>query len=278
MCRPGRGTREGADDVGDEKITFSFGKNWEEFIRTSFSEERVAIAGAHLLGFLGMPDLAGRYFLDVGCGSGLHSLAALRAGAERVVSFDIDEHSVKTAATLREREGSPPRWQILHGSVLDARFLAGLDRADIVYSWGVLHHTGAMWDAVRNAAGLMRDDALFYLALYTTTPASGYWLEVKKRYNRASPARKRWMEWRYVLHHAVLPDLRQLRDPTRRMREYRKSRGMSFMTDVRDWLGGYPYEDAKIEEVVRFCRSSLGLELVDIATGEANTEYLLRKR
>lgn len=259
-----------------ENIAFSFGRNWEDFIRTSFSSERVEIAKAHLLGFLERESLEGLYFLDVGCGSGIHSLAALRAGARKVVSFDVDEHSVQAATMVREMEGRG-KWEILKGSVLDEGFLRQLEPADIVYSWGVLHHTGDMWTAVRNAAGLMRPRGLFYLALYTTTPRSDFWLSVKKTYNRSSKPARAAMEYAYALQGTILPELIRFRNPWRIIRDYKKSRGMSFMTDVRDWLGGYPFEHASAEEVLRFGRKSLGLELVNIKTGEANTEYLFKR-
>lgn len=264
--------------MDEEKVTFSFGRNWNEFIQTCFSDERVAIVKAHLLDFLEMESLDGRYFLDVGCGSGIHSLAALQAGAGEVVSFDIDSFSCKAASTIRERQNGVSNWEILEGSVLDGAFLSRISPADIVYSWGVLHHTGDMWTAIRNAAGLMKPEGLFYIALYTTTPASGYWLEMKKQYNRASSFGKRLMEYRYVLRHLLLPEIIGRRNPLKRFQQYKKNRGMSCMTDVRDWLGGYPYEDARIEEVHKFCRKELGMELINLRTGEANTEYLFKMR
>jgi SAM-dependent methyltransferase len=260
----------------EEAITFSFGANWEEYIRLNFSDERVEIAKQHLLGFLELPDLRGKYFLDVGCGSGIHSLAAFKAGAARIVSFDIDPLSVKTAETLRARHGNPAHWEILHGSVLDASFLAKLTPAELVYSWGVLHHTGSMWPAIRNAAGLVAPQGLFYIALYTTDSKSAYWLNVKKKYNRASSAGKRWMEYAYILRRTILPQCLRFKNPLKTIREYQQSRGMSYLTDVKDWLGGYPFEHAKIEEVLQFFRQEMGGELLNIKTGEANTEYLFR--
>jgi len=261
-----------------EGITFSFGRNWEDFIKTSFSDERVEIAKAHLQDFLEVDDLRGKYFLDIGCGSGIHSLAALLVGAERVVGFDVDEYSVKAAEMVRERKGRDFAWEILRGSVLDKEFLARIEPADIVYSWGVLHHTGDMWTAIRNAAGLMRPGGLFYLALYTTTPRSKFWLSVKKAYNRSPKPIQRAMEYAYALQGTILPELIHFRNPWKVIRDYKQSRGMSFMTDVRDWLGGYPFEHARIEEVLHLGRKSFGLELVNIKTGEANTEYLFKRR
>ncbi|MFH1743928.1 MAG: class I SAM-dependent methyltransferase [bacterium] len=264
--------------MDSEKVTFSFGKNWEQFIKSNFSEERVEITKTHLLGFLELENLKGKYFLDIGCGSGLHSLAAFKAGAERIVSVDLDPYSVKTTETVREMHGNPSNWEILSGSILDRQFVSGLDPADVVYSWGVLHHTGKMWEAIENTGGLMKSDGLLYIALYTTNSKSDHWLKVKIKYNNASNLEKRLMEFQHVLRYTIIPQCIHLQNPLKTIRQYKQKRGMSFMTDVKDWLGGYPYEHAKIEEVLRFCRSRFDHELINIKTGEANTEYLFRKR
>lgn len=259
-------------------ISFSFGKNWSDFVAHHVTPERIAIAKQHIADFLEMPDLKGKTFLDVGCGSGLSSLAAYELEADRIVSFDVDPDSVRATNILRESAGTPANWAVLEGSVLDKAFVGSLDKADIVYSWGVLHHTGSMWEAVANTARLMADDGLFYLALYTTTRKSQYWIRVKHAYNNASRFGKRLMELRYLIRYTLIPKLLQGKNPIRYMREYQASRGMAYLIDVRDWLGGYPYEDAKIEEVLRFARKQLQLELINLATGEANTEYLFSRR
>ncbi len=257
---------------------FGFGKNWDLFVRRALSDERIAVSREHILKFLELRDLKGKYFLDVGCGSGLSSRAAIDAGAARVVSFDSDPDSVGATERVRGMSESPSRWTVLRGSILDEAFVASLEPADVVYAWGVLHHTGRMWDAIRCTAGLVKPNGVLYIALYTTTPKSGYWKKVKSRYNNSSALRKRLMEWRYTLLHTVLPQLLRGQNPFRWIRSYRSMRGMSYLTDLRDWLGGWPYEDAKIEDVVRFCRKELNLELINISTGEANTEYLFRAR
>ncbi|MBW2386200.1 MAG: class I SAM-dependent methyltransferase [Deltaproteobacteria bacterium] len=258
--------------------TYEFGKNWAQFVDSSYSEERLRISQEHLLDFLRLRDLTGHTFMDVGCGSGLHSLAAHRAGADQVISLDVDEDSVATTRLLWEREGRPRNWSIHHGSVLDKDFLAGLEPVDILYSWGVLHHTGDMWQAIRNAAELMKPDGLMYIALYTTTHKSAYWIEVKKRYNLAGKWERRWIELVYLLRHRILIDLMARQSTFKLIREYEKNRGMEFMTNVRDWLGGWPYEDCSIDEFVDFAHDDLEAELIRIKTGEACTEYVLKKR
>jgi SAM-dependent methyltransferase len=265
-----------------DNMRFGFGKNWAEFIDAHFNEERIQEAQDHLLRFLHLPSLEGRTFLDIGCGSGLHSLAALRAGAKRIVSFDYDPDSVRTTQHLRAFAGEPSHWTVQQGSVLDKIFMGTLEPADVVYSWGVLHHTGQMWQAIENAAQTMKPDGVFYIALYTTDvhldPTPEYWLRIKRTYNNAGAWKKRAMEWQYAWRATILPELRCGRNPLRTIRNYADSRGMSYWTDVRDWLGGYPMEFAGIEETKKFCRDRLGLEMLNISAGQANTEYLFRQR
>lgn len=262
-------------------MRYGFGKNWAEFVQKNLSEERVKIAQNCLLGFLKLRDLKGQTFLDIGCGSGIHSLAAYRAGAKHIMSFDYDTDSVETTRKVREFAGNPQNWQVEQGSVLDRGFMDSLARADIVYSWGVLHHTGQMWKAIENAASAMEETGVFYIALYTKdvylNPPPEYWLRLKKKYNMAGPVGKKWIELRYALRHTFLPTLRTGRNPFRDILDYKRSRGMSYWTDVKDWLGGWPMEFAGIAETKAFCSNKLQLELLNIKAGEGNTEYLFRK-
>ena len=121
---------------------FEFGKNWKNYIERSFSQEKVEVSKKHILNFLERSHLEGLRFLDIGCGSGLHSLGALQLGAAEVMSFDYDNKSVEAASMLYKYAGEPKNWKIMQGSVLDEQFMVSLPKADIVYSWGVLHHTG----------------------------------------------------------------------------------------------------------------------------------------
>jgi 2-polyprenyl-6-hydroxyphenyl methylase/3-demethylubiquinone-9 3-methyltransferase len=256
---------------------FAFGRNWKGFVATALNEDRQRIAKAHLLEFLRLPDLAGRSFLDIGCGSGIHSLAALQAGA-KVFSFDYDQDSVDAARMMWESVGKPGDWHIERGDVLDESYVRSLGRFDVVYSWGVLHHTGQMWRAVRTAAIPLKPDGLYYIALYSKEayPDWQRWLDIKRAYNRAGPARRVLMECGQASRTAI-DDLIHLRNPLRTIREYKRSRGMAYWTDIRDWLGGWPMEFAGDEETVSFCEG-IGLELVHMMIGEGNTEYLFTRK
>jgi 2-polyprenyl-6-hydroxyphenyl methylase/3-demethylubiquinone-9 3-methyltransferase len=264
-----------------DDIRFSFGKNWEDYIRKHFSEERVEVSRKHLLGFLQKENLNGRSFLDIGCGSGLHSLAALRAGAASIFSFDYDSSSVSVTELVRKYAGNPVIWKVAQGSILDDDFLQTLAPADIVYSWGVLHHTGNMWKAMDNTVKLMKDDSLLYIALYDydiqINPPPEFWLDIKKRYNLSSSTGKRRMELWYIWRFLLDGKIGNIGRFIKRNMDYKKERGMALYNDVKDWLGGWPMEFAKRVDVKGWSEKNR-LEMLGMKTGEANTEYLFRKK
>src|SRR5580700_4982062 len=128
---------------------FAFGENWAAFL-AQLDDQRIATAEASLREMLGVENLHGRTFLDIGSGSGLFSLAARRLGA-KVRSFDYDPASVACTTELKTRYyPQDENWTVGTGSVLDADYLNSFPKFDIVYSWGVLHHTGQMWLALEN--------------------------------------------------------------------------------------------------------------------------------
>ncbi len=262
--------------MNKQNITFSFGKNWNEFVKKGISEEQINTATSHLLKFLGTDNLQDKTFLDIGCGSGLHSLCALLSGAKTVTSFDVDENSITATNEIKKLTNQTYNWKITKGSILDEKFVNSLPQYDVVYSWGVLHHTGKMWEAIKNCIPLIKNGGIFYLALYTTDKKSNFWLKIKKRYNNANYFSKKIIEAWYLIRYFFLPHILRLKNPIKHIKNYKKNRGMSFYTDVKDWLGGYPFEHAKIEEVIFFCKK-YNLELINLKTGEANTEYLFVK-
>ncbi|RYG38960.1 MAG: class I SAM-dependent methyltransferase [Burkholderiales bacterium] len=261
-----------------DELRYGFGKNWAEFIEKKLSDSIVRESVDHMRRFMKVDNLNGKTFLDIGCGSGIHSLAALRLGAEKVVAFDYDEHSVATSRKVREWAGVPvEKWAIQQGSVLDLDFMHSLPKSDIVYSWGVLHHTGSMWEAVRNATIPTKSDGEFYIALYSSDiyvdPTPEFWIKLKRAYNQADPMTRKLMELKYVYWILIKPELDAGRDPLDLMKTYGK-RGMTAWTDAKDWMGGYPMEFASLTETRAFCKDVAGLDMVNVLTGEGCTEYL----
>jgi 2-polyprenyl-3-methyl-5-hydroxy-6-metoxy-1,4-benzoquinol methylase len=233
---------------------FPFGHNWTEFLK-SLNEEQIGRAEESLKNMLNVDSLRGRSFLDVGSGSGLFSLAARRLGA-RVHSFDYDPYSVASTAELRRRYFPVDAdWKVEQGSALDEAYLESLGQADIIYSWGVLHHTGSMWQALENVVQLVKPRGALIIAIYNDQgKRSRQWRSIKKTYNRL-PERLRFLVlwpafvqlwWRRLLKDVIAGQ------PFRSFRNYKALRGMSLWHDVVDWVGGYPFEVAKPEEIFDF--------------------------
>jgi 2-polyprenyl-3-methyl-5-hydroxy-6-metoxy-1,4-benzoquinol methylase len=264
---------------------FEFGDNWRRFLSV-LNEESIAEAERSLRSMLGVDDLRGRTFLDIGCGSGLFSLAATRLGAARVHSLDFDAASVACAMELRRRFAADYAWTIEQGSVLDEEYVERLGTWDIVYSWGVLHHTGDMQRALANAARPVAAGGRLFISIYNDQGVrSRIWRGIKRRYN-AVPSR---LQRPYAAAVMAPRELLSLGYATARLRpwdyvrswtQYRRTRGMSRWHDIVDWVGGYPFEVARPEEIFAFYRDR-GFELERLRTcggGLGCNEFVFVKR
>jgi 2-polyprenyl-3-methyl-5-hydroxy-6-metoxy-1,4-benzoquinol methylase len=262
---------------------FAFGSNWNKFLR-QLDDHRIHAAEKDLQSFLNTDRLDGKTFLDIGSGSGLSSLAAYRLGAT-VFSFDYDPQSVACTDELRQRYApNDTRWEVASGSVLDKKYLATLGTFDIVYSWGVLHHTGAMWNALENTASMVKLKGTLFIAIYNDQGrASKVWLRVKKSYCTITPP------LRFLI---IAPSMIRLWGPTiirdimrgkplHSWNNYGKSerRGMDPWRDAIDWIGGLPFEVASPEAIFEFYRDR-GFSLTKLKTcagGLGCNQFVFRK-
>ena len=237
-----------ANEEIERRARFEFGANWARFL-AQLDEERIAAAQASLQQMLGLSSLAGLRFLDIGSGSGLFSLAARRLGAS-VHSFDYDPKSVACAQELRRRYfPSDPSWRIEQGSVLHVEYMRSLGEFDVVYSWGVLHHTGAMWLALENAIGRVASaGGRMFIAIYNDQGWKSHaWWFVKRFYNRLPRLLRAPFLWSVsgiVRALVILKYTLKLQPMTAisPMLSDRRERGMSARNDTVDWIGGFPFE------------------------------------
>jgi len=126
--------------MAEDEITFSFGKNWTNYLDT-VSDSEVESAEQDIMTWLGKSSVTDRTVIDIGSGSGIHSLAFYRLGAKVVHSYDYDRNSVHATKTLWQKTNQPVNWVVEHGSILDSDYVQSLGQFDNVYSWDVLHHT-----------------------------------------------------------------------------------------------------------------------------------------
>jgi 2-polyprenyl-3-methyl-5-hydroxy-6-metoxy-1,4-benzoquinol methylase len=278
----------GADPQASEVARgdrFEFGKNWARFLAT-LTEEQIVLAEASLRRMLGVDTLAGKTFVDVGSGSGLFSLAARRLGAH-VHSFDYDPNSVACTEELRRRFfPADPFWNVEQASALDVGYLEKLGRFDVVYSWGVLHHTGSMWAALANVAPLVAPEGRLFIALYNDQGSrSRRWRLVKRIYNRLPrPLQSPWAvlamaptEFKAAARALLTGGFgAYLRGWTRPG----PMRGMTHWRDIIDWVGGYPFEVASPDEIFDFYRERgfVMTRLVCKGAGSGCVEYVFDKR
>lgn len=258
---------------------FGFGANWARFL-SGLSDERIEEARTSLRRMLNVESLEGKSFLDVGSGSGLLSLAARMLGA-KVYSFDFDPRSVECTRELKRRYFPEDDWIVEPGSVLDRGYLARLGQFDVVYSWGVLHHTGRMWEALDNILPLVSRGGQLFIAIYNEQQFfSGYWVFIKRLYNWSWPVVRRLLEYGFFLFFAVghlTVDLLRGKHPGDRYRGA-GSRGMSLYYDTADWIGGWPFEVAKPEAVLAFVikREFVLTQLVTCGGKHGCNEFVFR--
>lgn len=255
-------------------IFFNFGKNWQKYSSNFLDEQKLSQSKSSLINLLGQNQLDNGDFLDIGCGSGIFALAAKSIGASRVTAFDLSRESIEAANQNKTRFGFKDEDVLFFQSSIFDISPDQLGLFDIVYSWGVLHHTGAMYRSIDRAASFVQDNGLFIIAIYNRHWTSGIWRIIKYCYNKSPMFIQKIMEIFFTGIIFIAKLLITGGNPLK------KDRGMSFYYDIIDWLGGYPYEYASKDEVVNFC-GQCGLSLVKYFPAGVPTgcnQFIFRKQ
>jgi SAM-dependent methyltransferase len=267
-----------------QETRFAFGKNWANFLK-KVDEPRIAAATLSLMDMLSVDRLDNQRFLDIGCGSGLASLVAHRLGAI-VHSFDFDKASVACSHEIKRKFGSEsPSWRVEQGSVLDDEYLQSLGLFDIVYSWGVLHHTGQMDQAIENVTHRVASGGLLYITIYNDQgAASRRWGWIKQTYHRLPVSlRFFWVLLVSSVYEMKFACSRLMRGknplPFGDWKAKAQDRGMTAWYDWVDWVGGWPFEVSTPEKIVHSLTTK-GFQLVRLKTvgkGWGCNEYVFRR-
>ncbi|HEX2957324.1 MAG TPA: class I SAM-dependent methyltransferase [Chitinispirillaceae bacterium] len=233
---------------------FDFGKNWASFSRSALSTIRIETARNDFNNlFSGIP-LKGKTFLDIGFGQGLSLLFANEAGAV-TVGNDINPSCYDAInESARFFNLSSITFPLILGSILENTTIENIQRAlerkmlfDIVHSWGVLHHTGGMYDALSKAMNLVARGGYFVIAIYNYHYTSLLWRFIKLIYCKSHPCLKKLMITVFY------PLIAAAKFAVTGKNPFKKDRGMNFYYDVIDWIGGYPYEYASKQKIINYC-------------------------
>jgi 2-polyprenyl-6-hydroxyphenyl methylase/3-demethylubiquinone-9 3-methyltransferase len=260
---------------------FDFGQNWQNFSNL-VDAGRIEEAKKNLIEVLGSEKIKGKTILDIGCGSGIHSLAFLELEAAHVVAFDFDLKSVDTSINLLKEYSKINNWEVYQSDILSPK--KNDVQYDVVYSWGVLHHTGNLELAIMNAASYVKENGYLFIAIYKKTKLCRLWQKEKRFYSTTSNFNQRLIRIIYITLFGFHYTLFNRKSFRYYINNYQKNRGMSFYHDVHDWLGGFPYESASRKEINQLL-TKLNFSLVkEVSTragigifGSGCNEYVFKK-
>lgn len=247
---------------------FSFGFNWVDYVKTRMSEDIISMHQTNLKSLydsIGI-SLEGKSVFDIGSGSGLSSISFARLGASTITSMDIDSFSVEATSYTKNKfwNNSDIQWNVYQRSILDGIPIPD-ESQDVVYSWGVLHHTGDMWNAIRNSIKAVKPGGIFHVALYRSGSKFSKSLDEKYRFKFADKETKIQMLYNRA---------------GQKINHIKKDRGMNKFHDALDWLGGLPYDVADPEVLFSWLKEKHGFEVLYFQdrNGGGNFTGILRKK
>jgi len=263
----------------DNDKKFNFGENWDNYSKNIISPEKIRSAKEDFFRLCQNQEIKNRTFIDIGFGQGLSLLIATELGA-KTVGNDINPICKQVLLNNKQLFTNLTNIQtipVVIGSILEDKTIESIKqnypKYDIVHSWGVLHHTGKMWNAIDRCCNLVGDNGKLIIAIYNKHWSSSIWNLIKKTYNFSPTFIKKFMIGIFYYIILVAKFFVTFKNPMK------KERGMDFYYDVIDWVGGYPYEYATKEEIQNYIEK-LGFRLIYFKSAEVPTgchEYVFLK-
>jgi 2-polyprenyl-3-methyl-5-hydroxy-6-metoxy-1,4-benzoquinol methylase len=218
----------------EEAIRFAFGKNWQSYSIKSLTPERIEDSCRAFRNLVSGIDLQDKKYIDIGYGQGLSLIAAAQMGAN-VLGIDVDKDNIDALRRVLQASGYPEFIETQSVSILNEVFVYEHRGCfDIVHSWGVLHHTGDMRKAIENACALVAEGGHFICSIYNKHWTSPIWKIIKSSYNHLPGSLQR------VMISLLYPAIYIAKFLVTRKNPKQMDRGMDFLHDVVDWVGGYP--------------------------------------
>lgn len=103
-------------------------------------EERKYFVESHIPGFAEFERWPGKRVLEIGCGIGTDTIQFARHGA-RVTSVDLSENSLELARQRAKVYGVGEQVSFYRGNAEELRDFVPVEPYDLIYSFGVIHHT-----------------------------------------------------------------------------------------------------------------------------------------
>ena len=256
-------------------MRFKFGKNWQSFSKNALDEQKIDQARKDFQNLFSGIDLKNKTFIDIGFGQGLTLNIAREAGAN-VLGIDIDQDNTNALRELLKKFPKHEEPETRIASILDEEFSNNQNsqnRYDIVHSWGVLHHTGRMYEAITNASNLVKNEGYFVISIYNKHWSSPVWRRIKWFYNKSPASVQKLLIGGFYIIIYIAKFIVTGKNPKN------EQRGMDFLHNVVDWIGGYPYEYASINEITKFV-NILGFDTLKVISAKVPTgcnEFVFRK-
>jgi SAM-dependent methyltransferase len=126
-------------------------------------EKRKYFVEPHIPGFADFRKWEGKKVLEIGCGLGTDAVNFARSGAE-YSAIELSEKSMELAKKrfeLFNLKGS-----FYHGNAEDILSIVPVEKYDLVYSFGVIHHTLNPENVIDSAREYMDSESEFRLMMY----------------------------------------------------------------------------------------------------------------